>query len=465
MRSQRGAGAEGQRPEARDPPRGPTPYFEGRLEPAPEQPLELEPEPGQPLVLPHVVVVGAGLAGLTAAEALLGAGCSVTVLEAGDTPGGRCRTTAEGAFDGGQLVELGPEFVHSLHDYVLRAAATCGVDTTREAETDNEEAGFPLSQREQEIVAALAQLALKIAPECVSGQPPHPDAAELSARLDAVSMTEFLRSEFGADEGNLEALGRDFASLAGATMDDISALHALLEEALFAHDDSGDFRLIGGTSLLAQRMADRVAAAGGELEYGEKVATMHQPSLDSSSVIVTTASGKVLHAAAAVVTAPTFALQSVAFEPALPPAQADAIAELRYGDLVKTPLQFKTRWWDPQGDGSALPEHPGGKALHDCAGAVYDPTGGVPTQEGRQPALLMAYFAPPTTQEITALPTAESRLRRVLQHVATIAPDGVDVEAEYEKGAVQCWREDESAGGVCEPLHTLLSAGCLVASS
>ena len=44
-----------------------------------------------------------------------------------------------------------------LHDYALRAAAVCGVDTTSEAETDNEEAGFPLSQREQEIVAALAE--------------------------------------------------------------------------------------------------------------------------------------------------------------------------------------------------------------------------------------------------------------------------------------------------------------------
>jgi monoamine oxidase len=100
-----------------------------------------------------------------------------------------------------------------------------------------------------------------------------------------------------------------------------------------------------------------------------------------------------------------------------------------------------------------LPEHPGGKALHGCAGAVYDPTVGMPgnssdCKDSSRGGLLMAYFAPPTTEEITRLPTAKARLSRVLEHVATVAPEGVDVHAEFETGVVQCWREDESAGGV-----------------
>lgn len=60
-----------------------------------------------------VIVVGAGLAGLSAACHLTGAGHSVTVLEAGDGPGGRAGTMAvEGyTFDTGPTVLTMPELI------------------------------------------------------------------------------------------------------------------------------------------------------------------------------------------------------------------------------------------------------------------------------------------------------------------------------------------------------------------
>ncbi|MEV6626810.1 FAD-dependent oxidoreductase, partial [Amycolatopsis sp. NPDC051114] len=45
-----------------------------------------------------VVVVGGGLAGLSAARRLCGAGAEVTVLEAGDEVGGRVRTDVVDGF-------------------------------------------------------------------------------------------------------------------------------------------------------------------------------------------------------------------------------------------------------------------------------------------------------------------------------------------------------------------------------
>ena len=58
-----------------------------------------------------VAVVGAGLAGLSAALHLLGAGRSVTVVEREDVPGGRAgREEAEGyLFDTGPTVLTTPE--------------------------------------------------------------------------------------------------------------------------------------------------------------------------------------------------------------------------------------------------------------------------------------------------------------------------------------------------------------------
>jgi phytoene desaturase len=61
----------------------------------------------------HVVVVGAGLAGLSATLHLLGAGRSVTVLEAADGPGGRAGSAAMGGYriDTGASVLTMPELV------------------------------------------------------------------------------------------------------------------------------------------------------------------------------------------------------------------------------------------------------------------------------------------------------------------------------------------------------------------
>jgi phytoene desaturase len=61
----------------------------------------------------HVVVVGAGLGGLSAALHLAGAGRRVTVLEREDGPGGRCGLIADGGyrFDTGPTVLTMPELV------------------------------------------------------------------------------------------------------------------------------------------------------------------------------------------------------------------------------------------------------------------------------------------------------------------------------------------------------------------
>ncbi|GLY49405.1 phytoene desaturase family protein [Lentzea sp. NBRC 102530] len=61
----------------------------------------------------HVIVVGAGLAGLSAAMHLQGTGRRVTVVEKGDVPGGRAGTVAVGGFaaDSGPTVLTMPEYL------------------------------------------------------------------------------------------------------------------------------------------------------------------------------------------------------------------------------------------------------------------------------------------------------------------------------------------------------------------
>src|SRR6056297_4078301 len=56
----------------------------------------------------EVVVVGAGLAGLSAAMRLAGAGRSVTVLEREDAPGGRAGQLSIQTADGTYRMDTGP---------------------------------------------------------------------------------------------------------------------------------------------------------------------------------------------------------------------------------------------------------------------------------------------------------------------------------------------------------------------
>src|SRR5207237_4563956 len=73
-----------------------------------------------------VVVVGAGLAGLTAARAIGQAGRSVVVLEARDRVGGR---TWNRPITGGSYIDAGAEFVGPTQDRIKALAQAVGVET------------------------------------------------------------------------------------------------------------------------------------------------------------------------------------------------------------------------------------------------------------------------------------------------------------------------------------------------
>ena len=56
----------------------------------------------------RILVIGAGMAGLTAARKLVESGMQVMVLEARNRVGGRIHTICED----GEIIELGAEFIH-----------------------------------------------------------------------------------------------------------------------------------------------------------------------------------------------------------------------------------------------------------------------------------------------------------------------------------------------------------------
>ncbi|MEK6275665.1 MAG: FAD-dependent oxidoreductase [Actinomycetota bacterium] len=91
----------------------------------------------------RIVVVGAGLAGLTAAYRLKQAGYSAAIHEASDRVGGRC-WTIRGEFADGQIAEHGGELIDQGHTAIRQLAQQLGLrlDNLLQAERNGTEPTF-----------------------------------------------------------------------------------------------------------------------------------------------------------------------------------------------------------------------------------------------------------------------------------------------------------------------------------
>ena len=299
----------------------------------------------------HVVVVGAGLAGLTAAHELERRGFDVTVLEARSRVGGRVRTIRH-EFAEGQHAEAGGEFIDTNHLEILRLVRRLGLELedVRNGWGDREDAVYrdgrrypyglvatkPVRREIDRFWQEIAELAAPLDPA---------DPVAAGERLDARSVADFL------DDIELEEMARFFVeqqALVGEyTVEptDLSLLFfAALEKLYEDVPESGieAFRIRGGNDRLPQRLAMSLRS---DVILGSAVTAV-----DRSSHGVTVAVGDTrFDADYCVLAAPLPALRAVAFEPPLPDELGAAVAGLQYGVAAKTLLQYETRVWRSEG--------------------------------------------------------------------------------------------------------------------
>ncbi len=301
---------------------------------------------------PHVLVAGAGLAGLAAARSLGASGVRVTVIEARGRVGGRVWTIRDG-FHRRQHAEAGADFIDSDQRALIALARELGLplvpvlrggfgyygaDRRGRLALQRIDSGFRAVARPMAALVADYQL--------TEGRW---DGA-IARRLARQSVAGWLR-DVGAGDWVL----RRFLGLRGLFLADPEDLSLLALVEFFADlGESGwgrSFRVRGGNDRLATVMADRLR---GPVRLNTAVRRVRQ---DGRHVVVTVEGASRLDEIAAdyaVIALPATTARDVVFEPNLPDAQQDAIAHLRSGAATRLLLQFDRRFWMRRGRPAAF---------------------------------------------------------------------------------------------------------------
>lgn len=291
-----------------------------------------------------VVVVGAGLAGLTAAHTLVDAGATVQVLEAADRVGGRTR----GGFTAdGQWLELGGQWVSAEHTELRGLVERFGLQLV--------DAGSPgrvvhvhdgeVKAEQHEVDSAITQFAA-IAESVDMGEPWHtPDAALLDEQtfagwIRAVLPTAAARAQFTAA----------CAALFIPDPVEVSLLHAAfyfrstgLVGALRGIDrHAQEWRIEGGPSALCERMA-------ADLGKAVRVNSPVRKLVRDGGVTAIGGDGFRRTARCAIVTAAPPMSARISYDPILPSDRDQLSQRLHSIAVVKIYLVYDRPFWRDAG--------------------------------------------------------------------------------------------------------------------
>ena len=302
-----------------------------------------------------VVVVGAGLAGLSAALDLKAAGADVVVLEARDRPGGRVVQTQ---MPDGRLVQLGGEVTGAfqaayrglVEDLGLTIESAFpsipGEDTYMLAEGRFVGNDFPWMTDEDRASYARVEQAFGALVKSVDPDDPwsHPEAD----RLDRLSVGAWMR-DAGATPNAVRA--RELASLALSceSVERTSLLSDLRKEAVaggegfYTYERWETDRVAEGSGTVPLRLAEEVGAAS--IRYSTPVERIR---VARSGCVVTSRSGERFEAAAVVSAVPVGPLRNIHVEG----VSEERMASLRHQRnalAAKAVFVYASSFWEKQG--------------------------------------------------------------------------------------------------------------------
>lgn len=268
----------------------------------------------------RVIVIGAGLSGLTCAYRLLDHGLDVAVLEARDRVGGRAWRRPVGH---GLEFDFGAEAADEAHAALLGLAAELSVGTRLAAPWEGGALPAPL----QALDGRISEIARAV-------DPLHPEDLDGAAALDAESLEDWLVAD-GAGPGLLAEAETWYAVASSSVPIGRMSLLAMAAKAAAGASPAGlRVRVDGGPSALASRLHARLAE---RVVLGTQVVAVEQ---EQGGIVVRTADGHVERARRAVLAIPLTLQRALRFAPDLPEHRRFGLARARYGRVVKAAAAF-----------------------------------------------------------------------------------------------------------------------------
>ncbi len=392
-----------------------------------------------------VAVVGAGLAGLTAAREVQRAGATAVVLEARDRVGGR---TLNHPIGDHKVVEVGGQWIGPGQERIALLAREMDVATFRTHATGDNVIEFhgkltryrgTIPRIGPHVLADVAQAQLKLGRLAKTVPLDAPWKARNARRLDSQTFATWLRRNVYTPGGRA-LLELSIQAVWAAEPADLSLLHVLFYTHsaggfdLLLDTDGGaqQDRFVGGSQLVSMRLAQAIGGAGTvrlespvrRIAYGPDGATVH-------------ADGVTVRTRKVIVAIPPTLTSRIAYDPPLPGHRDQLTQRMPQGSVIKCMAIYERPFWRERGlSGQATSDTGPAKIVFDNS----PPDG--------SPGVLLGFLEGERARVIGRLPADERRaavlggLARLFGPEASTPADFVErswAEEEWTRGCYGCY--------------------------
>jgi monoamine oxidase len=355
-----------------------------------------------------VVVVGAGLAGLAAAERLLAAGVEPLVLEARDRVGGRTLTAP--AADG-TLIDHGAQWVGPTQRCVAALAERLGATTfpsfDQGLHTEHRDGTVrryrgELLGEDSEVGPAVGAAFAELDAMAAAVPPEAPWTAELAGEWDSQTLESWIRARVAPAARPWVRLAA--AATLAAEPGDLSLLHVLfvarsaggIGPLVSTGGGAQERRFHEGAQTLALRLAGRL---GDRVRLGAPVRLVRHGPGGVEVEAEVEAGGQAVAAGHAIVAVPPALAGRIAYRPALPGWRGQLTQRVPMGSAVKVHALYEEPFWRAQGlSGQAIADSGPIRVTYDNSPAGGSPGVLVGFVEGG-PARAWARWSPAERRE------------------------------------------------------------------